>query len=173
MLKRTMIAVVVAVTALTATAQDKTVQNKPYIDLRPMHFGILVGLNLQDIELQNVGPQTVTLEDGTVMQQTIERLSAYGRPLVCTEWMNRPRHSTITDIMPLLRQQRVGSMIWGLVNGKTQTHLPWGHRPEHGPYTGPWQHDIFHTDHTPYDASEIALIRQLTSTTHSLATFDK
>ena len=72
MLKRTMIAVVVAVTALTATAQDKKVQNKPYIDLRPMHFGILVGLNLQDIELQNVGPQTVTLEDGTVMQQTID-----------------------------------------------------------------------------------------------------
>jgi len=47
------------------------VQNKPYIDLRPMHFGIHVGLNMQDIELQNVGPQTITLEDGTVMQQTI------------------------------------------------------------------------------------------------------
>ena len=71
MLKRTMIAVVVAVTALTATAQDKKVQNKPYIDLRPMHFGILVGLNLQDIELQNVGPQLITLDDGTTMQQTI------------------------------------------------------------------------------------------------------
>jgi hypothetical protein len=36
-----------------------------------MHFGIHVGLNMQDIELQNVGPQTVTLEDGTVMEQTI------------------------------------------------------------------------------------------------------
>ena len=46
-------------------------QNKPYIDLRPMHFGIHVGLNLQDIEFVNLGPQTVTLEDGTVMQQTI------------------------------------------------------------------------------------------------------
>ena len=52
-------------------AQDRKVQNKPYIDLRPMHFGIHVGLNMQDIELQNVGPQTITLEDGTVMQQTI------------------------------------------------------------------------------------------------------
>ena len=52
-------------------AQDRKVQNKPYIDLRPMHFGIHVGLNMQDIELQNVGPQTVTLEDGTVMEQTI------------------------------------------------------------------------------------------------------
>ena len=71
MLKRTIIAVVVAVIALTATAQDRKVQNKPYIDLRPLHFGIHVGMNMQDIEMQNVGPQMITLEDGTTMQQTI------------------------------------------------------------------------------------------------------
>ena len=53
------------------TAQDRKVQNKPYIDLRPLHFGIHVGMNLQDIELQNVGPQLIMLEDGTTMQQTI------------------------------------------------------------------------------------------------------
>jgi hypothetical protein len=56
---------------LQLAAQERKVQNKPYIDLRPMHFGIHVGLNMQDIEFQNVGPQTVTLDDGTVMQQTI------------------------------------------------------------------------------------------------------
>ena len=33
-------------------------ENKPYIDLRPMHFGIVIGFNTQDIELENVGPQT-------------------------------------------------------------------------------------------------------------------
>ena len=71
MLKRTIIAVVVAVIALTATAQDRKVQNKPYIDLRPLHFGIHVGMNMQDIEMQNVGPQMITLEDGTTMAQTI------------------------------------------------------------------------------------------------------
>ena len=57
--------------AVQTVAQERKVQNKPYIDLRPMHFGIHVGLNLQDIEFVNLGPQTVTLEDGTVMQQTI------------------------------------------------------------------------------------------------------
>ena len=36
-----------------------------------MHFGILVGMNLQDIELENVGPQTITLEDGTTREETI------------------------------------------------------------------------------------------------------
>ncbi len=45
--------------------------NKPYIDLRPLHFGILVGTNFQDVELDNVGPQLVTLDDGTVVEQTI------------------------------------------------------------------------------------------------------
>ena len=34
-----------------AAAQVQKVQNKPYIDLRPFHFGILVGTHLQDIEL--------------------------------------------------------------------------------------------------------------------------
>ena len=57
--------------AVQMVAQERKVQNKPYIDLRPMHFGIHVGLNLQDIEFVNMGPQTVTLDDGTVMQQTI------------------------------------------------------------------------------------------------------
>jgi hypothetical protein len=56
---------------LTATAQERKIQNKPYIDLRPMHFGILVGMNLQDIEFENVGPQIITLDDGTTRQETI------------------------------------------------------------------------------------------------------
>ena len=57
--------------AVSMAAQTRTVQNKPYIDLRPMHFGINVGMNLQDIEFENVGPQLITLEDGTTVQQTI------------------------------------------------------------------------------------------------------
>ena len=56
---------------LTGSAQERKVQNKPYIDLRPLHLGILVGMNLQDIELNNVGPQTITLEDGTTETKTI------------------------------------------------------------------------------------------------------
>ena len=56
---------------MTAHAQERKPQNKPYIDLRPMHFGISVGFHMQDIELQNVGPQIITLDDGT---QTIETI---------------------------------------------------------------------------------------------------
>lgn len=32
------------------------VQHKPYIDLRPMHFGISVGMNMQDIEFKTEAP---------------------------------------------------------------------------------------------------------------------
>jgi hypothetical protein len=53
------------------TAQMRKVQNKPYTDLRPLHLGILVGMNLQDIELENVGPQTILQEDGTMKTETI------------------------------------------------------------------------------------------------------
>ena len=56
---------------LGMVAQELKVQNKPYIDFRPLHFGILVGMNFQDIEFQNVGMQTVTLEDGTQVEQLI------------------------------------------------------------------------------------------------------
>ena len=58
-------------TALMAMAQERKVQNKPYTDLRPLHLGILVGMNLQDIELENVGPQSILQEDGTMKTQTI------------------------------------------------------------------------------------------------------
>ncbi len=51
---------------LTAAAQDRKVQNKPYIDLRPFHFGIHVGLHLQDMELLNVGPIEVVDDEGNV-----------------------------------------------------------------------------------------------------------
>lgn len=51
--------------ATTVTAQERKVQNKPYTDLRPFHFGVIVGTHLQDLEMVNVGPQVIVNEDGT------------------------------------------------------------------------------------------------------------
>lgn len=47
-------------------AQDTQVQNRPYTDLRPFHFGVMVGTHLQDLEFVGMGPQTITTDDGTV-----------------------------------------------------------------------------------------------------------
>ena len=70
-MKRLFTLLSIAVLTLTASAQERKPQNKPYIDLRPLHFGISVGFHAQDIELQNVGPQLITLSDGTTATETI------------------------------------------------------------------------------------------------------
>ena len=70
-MKRTLLMFTLCLTVLMAMAQERKVQNKPYTDLRPLHLGILVGMNLQDIELENVGPQSILQEDGTMKTQTI------------------------------------------------------------------------------------------------------
>ena len=57
---------------LTAMAQqDRHVQHKPYIDLRPMHFGILVGMHLQDLEFDQVGPHMMEDEDGVMQERYV------------------------------------------------------------------------------------------------------
>ena len=35
--------------SLEGVAQERTVQNRPYTDLRTFHFGVLVGTHLQDL----------------------------------------------------------------------------------------------------------------------------
>ena len=57
--------------ALCVTAQERTVQNRPYTDLRQFHFGVVVGTHMQDIELLNAGPQLITAEDGTTTETLV------------------------------------------------------------------------------------------------------
>ena len=70
MMKRLITVILLVAIGLTAAAQKRKVQNKPYIDLHPFHFGISMGLNLQDAEMSNVGPQL--LEDGTMRTITCD-----------------------------------------------------------------------------------------------------
>ena len=41
--------------ALTATGQERKVQNRPYIDLRKFHYGFTIGLHSQGLGLDNNG----------------------------------------------------------------------------------------------------------------------
>lgn len=60
-----------AATFVCGVAQERKVQNKPYIDLRPLHFGLSVGLNMQDIEFQNIGPRMVELPEVGETEQLV------------------------------------------------------------------------------------------------------
>jgi len=72
-MKRTFLLLIIASLSIgySQAQSDRRVQNKPYIDLRQLHFGILVGINLQDIEFENVGPQTLIDEDGTAHDELV------------------------------------------------------------------------------------------------------
>ncbi|MDN3581060.1 glycoside hydrolase family 2 TIM barrel-domain containing protein [Mucilaginibacter flavus] len=89
----------------------------------------------------------------TVINQ-IEKLQQYKRPIINTEWMNRPWKSIVSEIIPVFYKYKVGCNLWGLVNGKTQTNLPWGHRPG-DPEPTIWQHDLYYGDFKPYKQAEI------------------
>jgi hypothetical protein len=97
--------------------------------------------------------------EGLIKQ--INDLKQYNRPILCTEWMNRPAGSTIETNLPVFKNAKVGCMLWGLVNGKTQTELPWGHRPG-DPIPTIWQHDLYRGDFSPYSQIEIDFIKKLT-----------
>ena len=92
----------------------------------------------------------------------VAQLQAWGRPVLCTEWLARSTGSTIDAILPTARRLNVGMINWGLVSGRTQTTLPWdswltpyASEPER------WFHDLLRPDGTPYCAVEAAMILAL------------
>ena len=141
---------------------------------QPLTSGIWLGdwssLNLlSDIQALQVANSDVisfhNYGDAADFERRIEWLQALGRPLLCTEFMARPTGSTFEAILPIAKKHGVGAFSWGLVKGKTQTHLPWD--SWHSPYLdgppGPWFHDIFEADGTAHDAAEVEFIRMLTA----------
>ena len=87
-----------------------------------------------------------------------------GRPLLCTEWLDRVHGNTIEGILPLLHEERVAGYHWGLVNGRTQTHLSWESRPGM-PDPVIWQHDLFRADGTPFSADEVRCFKSFIAKT--------
>ena len=96
-------------------------------------------------------------------QRIIELLKTHGRPLICTEYMTRPRNSRFVSIMPLLKKENVGAINWGLVDGKTNTKYQWDVPLVNGSEPGEWFHEVFRKDGTPYHQDETDLIRKVNS----------
>jgi hypothetical protein len=96
-------------------------------------------------------------------RQQVAWLKKYGRPVICTEYMARPRGSTFA-LLPVAKEESVGMYNWGFVAGKTQTYLPWDswERPYVLSQPAVWFHEVLRPDGTPYRQAEADLIRRVT-----------
>lgn len=69
--KKIILFFVLFLTSIVSEAQERKVENRPYTDLRPFHFGVVVGAHLQDLELNNVGPVTVYDDAGNPYESVV------------------------------------------------------------------------------------------------------
>jgi hypothetical protein len=94
----------------------------------------------------------------------IAELQKYGRPILCTEYLARPREGgTFENVLPLLKKHKIAAINWGLVSGKTNTiypHTSWKEPFEEEPEF--WHHDILRQDGTPFSESETEFIKKIT-----------
>ncbi|HEA28439.1 MAG TPA: 1,4-beta-xylanase [Leeuwenhoekiella sp.] len=102
-------------------------------------------------------------DDPEAHTRIIELLKTHGRPMICTEYMARTRNNTFSNTLPLLKENNIGAINWGLVNGKTNTIYAWDTPIKSGEEPGQWFHDVFRKDGEPYRQDEANLIKKLNS----------
>lgn len=95
----------------------------------------------------------------------IAQLRPYGRPMIVTEWLARGNGSNVETILPIARRENIGMINWGLIDGDTQTRMPWDSWER--PYTLQeptiWFHDLMRRDGTPYRQREAEVFKRTIS----------
>jgi hypothetical protein len=141
--------------------------------IQPLTSGVWQGNWSDPAKLEPMAKEQLELSDVTSFhnysdasdfESRVKWLQQYGRPIICTEYMARPRKSTFEAILPIAKDYKVGAINWGFVQGKTQTYLPWDSW-EHAYVSAPpsmWFHDIFYSDGRPYSEKEAEFIRKMT-----------
>ena len=100
----------------------------------------------------------------TELEKRVNWLTRYNRPIICSEYMARGNGSYFFGSLLIGKAHNVGMINWGLVQGKTQTHLPWDSWQH--PYVDReptvWFHEVFRNDGQPYLPEEVEFIRRMT-----------
>jgi hypothetical protein len=119
--------------------------------------------NLNQFQLENSDIITYHNYENEIDHQiAIDSLKNLNRPMLCTEYMARKRNSLFSNIMPILKEQNIGAINWGLVDGKSNTKYAWDEPTPDGSEPKLWFHEIFRNDGTPYKQDEVDLIKKLT-----------
>jgi hypothetical protein len=105
------------------------------------------------------------------LEKRINWLKRYNRPMICTEYMARGNGSYFFGGLLVGKVHNVGMINWGLVQGRTQTHLPWDswQRPYTDREPSIWFHEVFRTDGTPYIPEEVEFIKRMTGASKAKA----
>jgi hypothetical protein len=96
-------------------------------------------------------------------EKRVKWLQAFGRPVLCTGYLARSQGSTFEAILPIALKYNVAAINDGLVQGKTQTELPWDswQRPYTERQPDVWYQDIFRSNGAPYRQEEVDFIKQI------------
>jgi hypothetical protein len=132
---------------------------------QPISVGVWsIGLSdLNKFQLENSDIITYhNYTDELLHQKAIDSLKMYNRPMICTEYMARKHNSLFSNIMPILKEQSIGAINWGLVDGKSNTKYAWDEPTPDGSEPKLWFHEIFRKDGTPYLNKEVDVIKELT-----------
>jgi hypothetical protein len=97
------------------------------------------------------------------LEKELQKKTKLGRPVICSEYMARPRNSRFQTHLPIFKKYNVGAINWGLVSGKSNTIYQWGKPVPDGSEPAVWFHDVFRKDGTPYDKSETDFIKAITA----------
>jgi hypothetical protein len=107
----------------------------------------------------------ISFHDYGPLDQTIKRADSIkpcGRPLFCTEYMSRGAGSKFETHLPYFKKHKIAAINWGLVAGKIQTQYPWDSGPKKfSAEPELWHHDVLRPDGSPYQQSEIDLMKSL------------
>jgi hypothetical protein len=98
-------------------------------------------------------------------QTWVRLLKTHGRPVICTEYLARQLDSKFENILPMLKEENIGAINWGLVAGKTNTIYAWNTPMPDGGEPEIWFCNIFRQDGTPYSPEEIKIIKQINNDT--------
>jgi len=95
-----------------------------------------------------------------ILNDWIYKLEFFNRPVMCGEYMGRPV-SVFKEIMPILKENKIIAVSFGLTAGKPGFYNQWNSPPSD---TMPeiWFHDILTAEGVPYDAEEVEFIKSMT-----------
>ncbi len=107
-------------------------------------------------DVTNIHPYVSPTREPEEAARIIEGALSFGKPIAATEILGRPNHGELAEMLPLLRQHRVGWYFWELMIGVNQTRYQWQHAPKVEDEI--YFQGVLFPDGTPYRQDEVDLL---------------